>query len=351
MTLGSKTLREITGQPKVWRQCLETLDSLDITHLIGKAAGASAREWLFIGCGTSYYLAQAAAATFQLLGAANARAVPASEVLLFPLLALQAHRDRPFPILISRSGTTSEVIQAAEYFHREGIEFLAITCDGNELESISSRSLKLPVVEESTVMTSSFTSMLIALQYVAATLSGNAEVVKGLHSLPDTLEHLIEAYDEKVREFAKRDFDNASFLAQGALFPIASETALKVMESSSSYAESFHSFEFRHGPKSIVNKHALVGALLSETAFEEEFKVLREMKDLGAQTLAIANAFPRGCSGVADLEIKLGSVAPEPARLSLYVVWGQLLGSYMGVRKGLDPDSPQNLTRAVTLGD
>jgi hypothetical protein len=53
------------------------------------------------------------------------------------------------------------------------------------------------------------------------------------------------------------DFSDFVFLAQGPLFGIASECMLKVTESSSSYAQVFHSLEFRHGPKSIASpRHA-----------------------------------------------------------------------------------------------
>jgi len=54
--------------------------------------------------------------------------------------------------------------------------------------------------------------------------------------------------------------------------------------------------------------------------------------------------------GAFDLAIELSLDAPEIARLIVYVVWGQLLGSYMGLRKGLDPDSPRHLSRVVTIG-
>jgi hypothetical protein len=31
------------------------------------------------------------------------------------------------------------------------------------------------------------------------------------------------------------------------------------------------------------------------------------------------------------------------------VIWGQLYGVYYGLKKGLNPDSPKNLTRVVEL--
>ena len=81
-------------------------------------------EWLFVGCGTSYYLAQAAAASLVELAGVPARAVPASEVLLCPQLVIPAKGAPVFPVLISRSGHTSEVLEAAEVLRRRKIEFI-----------------------------------------------------------------------------------------------------------------------------------------------------------------------------------------------------------------------------------
>ena len=348
MESGGATLREIHNQPEVWGRCLNTLDKLDLEPLVG-GKGPRTHEWIFVGCGTSYYLAQAAAATLTALAGAPARALPASEILLFPWLALPNKEAAVFPVLISRSGHTSEVLQVAEFLRQRGVEFLAVTCDGNELTRLSTRTLKLPVTEESTVMTSSFTSMLMALQYIAARLARQDEFVDALHSLPVALAGLLPIYGPRIEEFAQRSFDDVAFLAQGTLYPIASETALKVMESSSSYAQFFHTLEFRHGPMSIVSEKVLVGALLSETGYAEESAVLLEMKGLGGCTLAIANRLSPEVLSSADLAVELALAAPELARLVVYVVWGQLLGSRLGLRKGLDPDSPRHLSRVVTL--
>ena len=350
MESGSATLREIHSQPEVWGRCLETLDKLDLELLVGDK-NPRTHEWLFVGCGTSYYLAQASAASFTAMTGAPARAVPASEILLFPGLVFPVEGAAIFPVLISRSGHTSEVLQVAKFLRQHGTEFLAVTCDGNELTDCSPRRLKLPVTEESTVMTSSFTSMLMALQYIAARFAQQSEFVQALRSLPAALAALLPVYAPRIEEFAQRSFDDVAFLGHGALYPIASETALKVMESSSTYAQFFHTLEFRHGPMSVVSEKVLVGALLSETGYAEEAAVLQEMKELGGCTLAIANQLSPEARSSADLAIELALAAPELARLVVYVVWGQLLGCQLGLRKGLDPDSPRHLSRVVTLAD
>lgn len=342
-----KTLQEIYRQPVTWAECLRLLRQLNIEALVGNRHPAE-YQWVFVGCGTSYYLAQAAAASFTLLNGQLSHALPASEILLNPDLSLPSLRTA-FPVLISRSGHTSEILAVAEVLRQKEIEFLALTCDGNELAASTTRVLQLPAKEESTVMTASFTSMLLAMQFVAAKLANNTELLAKLDELPNLVEILLAKYGQQLEAFAQRPFEDVAVLGQGALYPIASEVALKVMESSSSYAQFFHTLEFRHGPKSIIDARALVIGLISDTGAKQEAKVVREMKELGASTIAIVNHATEEIRDAADLLIELSSSLPELALLIAYAVWGQLFGSYVGLAKGLNPDEPLNLTRVVTF--
>ncbi len=343
-----KTILEIKSQPAVWEQCLQDFQAEDLQCLAADHLPGD-QEWVFAGCGTSFYLAQAASASFTSLLNTAARAVPASEVVLKPELVFPLGTKSYYPVLISRSGHTSEVLQAAEFLNTQQVPFLAVTCDGRELGRMTDRVLKLNVEEESTVMTSSFTSMLLGLQYLAATLGNNLDFIEALRQLPKHLVRLLDTYDEEVAQFARQPFENIAMLGQGPLYPIAAESALKVMESSSTFAQFFHTLEFRHGPKSIAGSSTLIGGLISEYGYQAESAVLLEMKELGSKIFAVVNAATAPLREGADLLIELGLPVPELARLIVYVVWGQLLGSYRGLEKGLDPDSPKNLSRVVTI--
>lgn len=343
------TLEEILAQPQCWNACLREF-SADTKLERALAMAQPGREWLFVGCGSSYYLALAAASTYNGLGL-PARAVPASELLLYPELVMTASRNY-LPIMISRSGLTSEVVRAARVLEKHGVRTVAITCtDGQPLEEASSLTLKLlSVNEQSTVMTQSFTSMLLALQYLAGVAAGREEFCRALRNVPSQAAGIIQSYGEKLRGFVTAtDFADYVFLAQGPLFGIASEAMLKVTESSCSYAQVFHNMEFRHGPKSIVGPETLVTFLISETSFSAEVEVLEEMKHLGASTFVVANRLDRRARVAADFAIEMALDVPEYARLAAYTVWGQLLGVFTGLKKGLNPDLPRNLSRVVVL--
>jgi glucosamine--fructose-6-phosphate aminotransferase (isomerizing) len=350
MQVKSNTLPEILGQSKVWSKCLGDLASADLQRLVeGYDPGVT--EWVFVGCGTSYYLAQAAAATVTELFKARSRAVPASEILLNPKQVFPYGAADCFPVLISRSGHTSEVLKVAENLNQQKVPFLAVTCDGRELEHMTPRVLKMDAHEKSVVMTTSFTSMLLGLQYLAATVAGDKKFIADLESLPGHLDRLVKIYAPLVEDFIDKNIslDDFAFLGQGGLYAIACEMALKVMETSSSYAQYFHTLEFRHGPKSIAGPKTLIGGLISESSYDVEMPVLAEMKELGSPIMAITNKATASLREAADLLIELNLPVAEMARLIVYVVWGQMFGCYRSLAMGMDPDNPRFLSRVVTI--
>ena len=132
---GAHTIAEILSEPATWESCLKAMEQSGELQLLNEKLPRNI-EWVFIGCGSSFYLAQAAAASWSILTGEKARALPASEITLFPQLFLAACQ----PVLITRSGYTSEVLQAAEYLETKlHLKTLAITCGtGTPIEKIAS---------------------------------------------------------------------------------------------------------------------------------------------------------------------------------------------------------------------
>ena len=164
----SATLQEILSQPEAWSKTLTALEQSATVETFLRDSSAKT-EWLFLGCGTSYYLAEAAAASWTMLTGQRAHALPASEPLLFPDLALK-HSAGLQSVIISRSGSTSEAVRVANLFSREfRIPTLGITCTADSpLERACDATIRLSTAnEKSTVMTCSFTSMLLTLQHLA----------------------------------------------------------------------------------------------------------------------------------------------------------------------------------------
>jgi glucosamine--fructose-6-phosphate aminotransferase (isomerizing) len=350
--LGVYTLAEILSQPRSWADSLKQVEGGGIIRKIGKRFG-NTPEWIFVGCGSSYYVALAAAASWTAITGTSARAVPASELLLFPDLAFNGAKEF-VPVLISRSGQTSEVLRAAELFEKREIPSVAVSCATNQkLETVATVSILLPAADEqSTVMTRSFTSMLLALQYVAASLAGNRDLLEALQALPGAAQKALQDLPIRMREFVNRHlFSDYVCLGQGPYYGLACESSLKVMEMSGSYAQSFHTLEFRHGPKSIVSGVTLITFLLSQANYGAEAEVLAEMKGLGGTIVAVASRIDDRVRSTADLVVELGCALPEYSCLAAFAFSGQLMGFYTALQRGLDPDRPRNLSRVVLLDD
>ena len=104
------TWREIQSQPEAWAAALDLLRA-HAAELRTLAQAGRYDSVIFTGCGSPYYLALAAAATFQELTGRPARGVPASEIWLNPRAAL-ADGGRALLVTLSRSGETTETIRA-----------------------------------------------------------------------------------------------------------------------------------------------------------------------------------------------------------------------------------------------
>jgi glutamine---fructose-6-phosphate transaminase (isomerizing) len=346
--VGTHTIAEILSEPATWKSCLQRVEKTAELQFLSEKL-PKAIEWVFIGCGSSFYLAQSAATSWSILTGEKARAIPASEIILFPqTLPLPCQ-----PVLISRSGHTSEAVEAAEYLERTlDIRTLAITCGADTpIQKISSHCVVLRDADEkSTVMTRSFTSMLLVLQSLAAIRGTRRDFLEAVHTLPDQVAGGLKEIHETVKSLAARHaFADYVFLGQGPFFGIAQESMLKVKEMSCSYAQSFHTLEFRHGPKAIVSADTLITFILSESGFDAEVPVLQEVKKLGGTTFVVANVANAAVRRSADHLVELSLDAPEVARAVASVIPGQLLGFYTGVNKGLNPDQPRNLSRVVML--
>ncbi len=343
--MESVTLREILNQPDIWAQ--EIICSRKEKWSI-PPAGMGRCTVIFVGCGTSYYLAQSAAAAYTRLTRRPSRAVPGSEVFLNPKDNFSP-QEKLLAVPISRSGTTTETVWAAQYFRKKmHVPVLSITCyPDSALAKAGNWKITLPYVQEkSVVMTGSFSSQLLAV-----VLAADPQMAFKLKGLPRQGEKLLTLYQPLIQALSKnpKKFDHFVFCGQGLFYGIANEAMLKMKEMTLSFSEAYHALEYRHGPKSIVTKKTLLTVFLTETGMKQEIRFLSDMKKLGARTLVMAPAATKEIKRHADYLIELGTTVPEPGRMFLAIALVQLFGYYRAMAKGINPDSPKNLTQVVHL--
>jgi len=343
---GQHTYAEIKSQPDVWRAVL--------AGAAGEAArvqeawrAVSPQQVLFTGCGSTYYLARAAAALLQGMTGVPARGVPASEIALYTAETV-ARPDETLLVAVSRSGTTTETEAALEKFRQIGGKATwGVTCYpqtpiGEETDLVL---LAEAAQEESVAQTRSFSSMLLLCEALAA-IAGGADLAP-LQRLPDAAATLLAETEEMAKATATRqDLARVFFLGAGPLYGIACEAMLKMKEMSITQSEAYHFLEFRHGPKAMVDDQALVIGLLAEHAFDHNAAVLRECAEMGGEIVALS---PLGARDLPGQVVALPEGMPDWARTAAYLPTLQLMAYYRSVHKGLDPDRPRNLTAVIYL--
>jgi glutamine---fructose-6-phosphate transaminase (isomerizing) len=348
---GEHTLEEILSQPQIWKETGTRLKASGALERLAQIFSPRS-PWLFVGCGSSYLLSRLIAAAWTKHFYIPATGVPASELLFAPEETMRRIGAEQI-VLMSRSGETTETMRVAELLQsHKTVQTLAVTCNAHsELEKLCTHTFKMEWADEkSTVMTRSFTAILLAFQRLGLEFVGDEILARALHELPNHGQKWLDANAKRVQDFAaKRKFTDYVFLGQGVHYWLAEEAALKITEMSSSYAQVYHSLEFRHGPRSIAGPDTLITFFMSDAAREQEIILARELSELGAAVCVVVNHADGELKNHCDLLLELGLDMPESARYALTAVPAHLMGTAVGLRKGLNPDAPRNLTRAVVL--
>ncbi|NUO55108.1 MAG: sugar isomerase [Hamadaea sp.] len=284
---------EIASQPSSWRRAAD---------LAGEAAGVLPRPGervAVVGCGTSWFMAMAYAGLREAAGLGETDAFAGSE---FPL-------SRPYDriVAITRSGTTTEIL---DLIAATSVPTTAIVGDPDSpAVTAADETVLLPWADEKSVVQTRFATSALALfrAHLGADLS--AAIADAEHTVTAELP-LDPAATEQV-----------TFVGRGWTVGLAQEAALKCREAAAFWTEAYPAMDFRHGPISISAPGRAVWAF-GEVPVGLEADVART----GATFVHAADRDP-----MADL------------------ILAQRFAVALARHKGLDPDTPRNLTRSVIL--
>ena len=316
----NSTLSGIIGQFDYWRQVAPpaALTDRSATHIV-------------VGCGTSYNLALSIAAALNAAGL-RALAVPAGEWVLRPASYLPTDAKGVQVIALSRSGETTETLQAARVSRARGLRVTGITCAlGSALSGASDVALEFAThPAEGVVMTASASLMLLAGYALAG------------HPADDALAFRAEALASAMEAVPAEAYAGRShfvFLGGGSNYGVALEGALKLQEMAISYTQAFHPGEYRHGPVSLVDHRTAIVMLYHPDTARDEAALVAELQAKGAWVL--------GLGGPGDISLAVGSGAPLCGLEVLPAL--QMLGECHAVAHGIDTTAPRHLTKVVVL--
>jgi fructoselysine-6-P-deglycase FrlB-like protein len=285
---------ELADQPACWRRATE------LAGVHGTLLPQPGERVAVVGCGTSYFMAQAYAALREEAGHGETDAFPASG---FP-----AGRAYDRVLALTRSGTTTEVLRLLSALGGS-VRTTAIVADGaTPVAGAADDTVVLDFADERSVVQTRFATS--ALTLLRAHLGVQPET-----ALEDAELALVEPLPQGLLE--ARQF---TFLGAGWTVGLANEAALKMREAALAWTESYPAMEYRHGPISITTA--------------------------GTATWMIGDA-PKGLEDEVHATGALwvtGGLDPVAE-----LVRAQRLAVALAGARGLDPDEPRHLTRSVIL--
>lgn len=294
MIAGSFLEVEIASQPACWRQALGVLSRWR------EALPREGERVAVVGCGTSWFVAQAYAVLREQADLGLTDAFAASE------MPFGRRYDRL--LAITRSGTTTEVLDVLAAL-RGQCPTVAITAGpATPAQEIAGDSVVLDFADEHAVVQTRFATTTLALLRA--------------HLGQDLTGPLAEAEEALVAALPPGALRRTQFTFLGCRWSVglANEAALKMREAALAWAESYPAMEYRHGPVSISGPDSVVW-FLGEPP--------QGLTDEAARTGALIVAEPR--DPMAEL------------------VRVQRLAAATALAKGLDPDNPRHLARSVVL--
>ena len=335
--------KEIHEQPAVLRHIAATAGA-HVRRLASLVR--QAREVFVIGCGTAGHAALAAQ---YLLARTAGRRVTFATASEFGYLQ-DFVSEGALVIALSQSGETIDVIDAARAARARGARIAAlVNVEGSTLWRLADLAVPLEAGPERCVLaTKSFTAKLAILLLTAYELIGRpAEGAALVASAAHEIQRLLgEQQRDLIRHIAEEIYrrEHMFVIGRGASYPLALEAALKVKEVSYVHAEGFAGGELKHGVIALIEPGTpcLVLAPRDDT-YDDIMAGAMQVKARGAMLVGLSpephEAF--------DYHIPVADLGPATAILN--AVPAQLLGYYLALLRGHDPDKPRNLAKSVTV--
>lgn len=334
-------IKEIHEQPKVLLNILTTQkESLE------KAAAMIKESYgtYFIGCGTAAYACLAGTYIFSKVAKRHVNFSIASE---FNYL-LDFLKDTSLIIPLSQSGETIDIISSMKEAKEKYTRIMAVTNTiGSTLYRLADYSVLLNAGPEKAVAsTKAFTAKIAILYLLAHILNGTFEQgVKDLEKAVGEVKKLLSIHED-INALAKKlkDAPNIFTLGRGVSYPAALEAALKIKEVSYTHAEGFAGGELKHGVMALIEEGTPVIIFNPEDeTYADTLSSAHEVKARGAYVIGVSSKHDPVYDHYIEVE-HAGDVTLIPN-----VVVAQLIGYYLSLEKGYDPDKPRNLAKSVTV--
>lgn len=344
VTLGKHPhfmMKEIHEQPDILRKITQEQESN-----IQKAAEiiSNAQGTYMVGCGTAYYAGLAGTYLFSKIAKKHISASVGSEFAYHKDFI----QDESLVVALSQSGETIDIISSVKEAKENSAKIMAITnVLGSTLYRMADHRLLLTAGPEKGVLaTKSFTAKMTYLYLLTHELNkcfdrGKINIEKAAEEIERLLKEkkLIYKLATKIKNLR-----HIYILGKGVSYPTALEAALKIKEVSYIHAEGFAAGELKHGVIALIEKGTPVIVINPEDeTYKDTLNAAHEVKARGAHIIGISSKKHE----IYDSYIEVKNCGD--ATIIPNVVTAQLLGYYLAIELGNDPDKPRNLAKSVTV--
>ena len=336
-------LKEIFEQPRILRHLAEHgAEKVEDLALLVQAAYGT----FLIGCGTASYAALSGTYLLSRVTSKHVNFVVGSEFFYQE----QYLTPESLILAISQSGETMDIVESVHLAQKHGAKIAAMT---NTLGSTLYREADAKVlldagVEKAVCATKSFTAMVSLLLLLAYRLAGRVEIAQQLLlQTADDIEQMLQPDNlQRLKEVAEylKEYRDVFIIGRGLSYAASLEAALKIKEVSYIHAEGFAGGELKHGVIALIESGTPCIVFAPED--ETTASIVSNAMELKARGAYIIGVGPREHS-VYDVWLPTANVGD--ASIISQVVPAQLLGYYLALAKGLDPDKPRNLAKSVTV--
>ena len=337
---------EIQEQPG----CLERLlqKQRSTVEEIARRINASDIRFVFVAArGTSENAGRYAN---YLWGAMNGLPVALAAPSLFTYYNRPPNLQGGFVVGISQSGRSPDIVSVLAEGKRQGCLTLAIT---NSIQSPLANAadfvLDIGAGEENAVAaTKTYTSELMAIAMVSASMTGDGNRWQELFELPVSIQHALNGhcdYDGIVQRF--HSITKCVVLGRGFNYATAYEWALKLKELTYVEAQPYSSADFLHGPIATVDGAFPVLAVVPGGAVcESILDVLRKLRSERKTELVVISDV-RDAMELAQTAIPMPDGIPEWLSPLVSIVPAQLFCYHLALAKGCDTESSRGIHKVT----
>jgi len=319
-----------------------------------------ANELYLVACGTSYHACLAASYMFSKMAFLPTRPVFASEFI--EQIGKTVSYDNTI-LALSQSGETTDTLAAVDYARMHAATILGLT---NVVGSTLTRVSRVYICQQAgpeigVAATKTFTAQLSVLAQLALMLAAKRGKLshlemknyrEKLRQIPEVVERVIQTQEDKVKQIARkyRDEHYFFFFGRGIGSAIALEGSLKLMETNYLPSMAITIPEVEQGIISVIQSRApAIFVCPKDDTRQRIVDDIKEMKAQGASIIAIIEEGDEEIKALTDDYVEVVKDVPELLCPIQFIVPLQLFAYYMAVERGLDPDSPRHLTKAVTV--